>query len=617
MAKIDFVPRFGERIRLLTSLEWQRVLTAAAKVAEAVRERGDYAALIGMPQIWWQSHFPSGKPSESVAEPSGLYFLDVPCGNPREFAAVLQEEKLCSCGVKLAYITHDGKALRLVAAMLDNAAIIPSFESRREWLASQLGISDYDRRPMTLASMCYAPGSGDVVYEASDLWSFTPQVLPVFTDAEDAQPKQLDNMIPEMPLLVQYFIDKSDPRFRAATVLAMLPILGGLATDLRMEYIDGEEHSPSFMAVMIAPQASGKSFARRIWRVLTERLHNEDAAAWEEERIWRESLRNSLRDFKKTEGVQKDPDVVIRLVPSKITEPMFFKRLHNAKGKHLIGFYEEIDSLTKEAKGASYDDKRDLFREAFDNAEHGRDVANVESFSGMERIFYNFLALGTPASVRRFYNNAEDGLVSRTIFYQIPIDIFDDIPIHQKMIKSELETIRQWTDYLIDLRKELPSMVGTDGKVHIKTAIIDSIAKEWRKAATLRAVKSGSQAEGIFLKRACVIAWRACCVFWLLWQLDKGADTRRKLHDCFCWIADMVLRGQCELFGVEIDRLNFERKQQQPLTLFERLPKVFTTEDVAALQAQLQLKVIPRQTLYRWKQRKLIQKINKSQFEKL
>lgn len=613
-AVFDITLRFNEPPRQVSPGVWRRVVSAAAKPLEAVRS-GNFAELVEMPQIWWQAHFPDGVVSEDAAMPSGLYFLDILCPHPAEVGRLIGEEKdLASLGVKIMYVSHDARALRVVAMFLNNKECGTTFVSARQWLAAQLGADDYDSRPMSLTSMCYAPCKADIVYEAEDLLTFSPVAMPTF--GEDAV-RSDEQSFPVWPPLVQLFVQKSDPRFRGATIFAMLPILGGLATDLRMEFLDGEEHSPSFMSVIIAPQASGKSFARRIWRQLTARLHDEDAVAWEMERKWRESLRDSFKDAKKVEGIDKDPEVVIRLVPSKITEPQFFRRLHNAKGQHLIGFYEELDSLTKETKGSAYDDKRDLFREAFDNAEHGRDVANVESFSGMEKIFYNFLALGTPASVRRFYNNAEDGLVSRTIFYQLPIDVFDDLPVHEKFTDEEIRMIKNWTDYLIDLRKNFPAMLGSDGKVHLNVQILDNIARAWRQDASMKAIKSGSQAEGIFLKRASVIAWRACCVLWVLYNLDTSQDTIAKLTENFVWIADNVLAGQCNLFGQEIDQLNYAKKERKKTSLFENLPSVFNADDVVATQAQLGLKPDRTTIIYRWKLRGLIQKINKNQFKKV
>ena len=450
---------------------------------------------------------------------------------------------------------------------------------------------------------------------------YWPRDIAELLDSEEAEQEgeevqTLDDTPPTMPNVIDFFVKRSDPRFKAASVLAMLPVLGGLATDVRATFPDGEEHSLSFMSVIVAPQASGKSYARRIWKHLTQRLHEEDAVAWEQERLWRETLKESARDFKKIEGASRDPEVVIRLVPSKITEPQFFKRLHYSKGRHLIGFYEEIDSLTKEAKGSSYDDKRDLFREAFDNAEHGRDVANVESFSGMERIYYNFVALGTYDRVMTFYNNAEDGLVSRTIFYQLPVGVFDSMPEHKPISASESLAVRQIADYLIDIKQKQPMLVNAKGKVEIDTTdYIDPIWREWRKMAELRAIKNGSEAEGILLKRASVIAWRATVLYWLLWELQTDALTLQRLHDAFFWTADIVLREQLALFGQQLEAVQTVRKQPVRKSLFDMLPNVFTIDDVVAL-GKTKNRQTARSKISYWKATELIKKTSKTTYKK-
>ena len=431
------------------------------------------------------------------------------------------------------------------------------------------------------------------------------ELLDTEEEQEGEEVQELDEQSydtpPTMPNVIQFFIERSDPRFTAASVLAMLPVLGGLATDVRATFPDGEEHSLSFMSVIVAPQASGKSYARRIWRHLTQRLHEEDAVAWEQERLWRETLKESARDFKKVEGATKDPEVVIRLVPSKITEP----------------FYEEIDSLTKEAKGGSYDDKRDLFREAFDNAEHGRDVANVESFSGMEKIYYNFVALGTYDRVMTFYNNAEDGLVSRTIFYQLPVGVFDSMPEHKPISPNESGIVRQFADYLIDIRQKQPELVNADGKVEIDTSyFIDPIWREWREMAELRAIKNGSEAEGILLKRASVIAWRASVLYWLLWELREDDETKRMLRDAFFWTADIVLREQLALFGKQLDSVQTSRiRPEKKKTFFDMLPSSFTMDDLIMVGSSN--RTAARRAVCRWKASGLIKKISKTTFQKI
>lgn len=707
---------------------------------KAFRDNGDDQAKRGLPAVMWQAHYPDGHRTNDGAEFSGLYMLDIDhVENPMEiYKEWKATQDFPDLGIMLVFITPSGHGLKVVAIMRRRTGVPNTISAHQQWLASMLGLKEYDAKTKDLARMAFVPLAKEILYENPRMWDMDKEVeqldeetapqggaprqgkeiadyddriavkgnftingrpmvdyvlgwfaanggkpqqgqrnntifrcacyfrnftdysakilaenipsfglsesemLQVCTSAcnaprakywprdiaelldadtaeaeDDAEEKAADDTPPEMPPLIQFFIEKSDPRFKAASVLAMLPILGGLATDLRMRFPDGEIHSPSFMCVIMAPQASGKSYARRIWKHLTQRLHDEDAISWEQERLWRQTLAENMRDFKKVEGASKDPQVVIRLVPSKITEPQFFKRLHYAKGKHLIGFYEEIDSLTKEVKGGSYDDKRDLFREAFDNAEHGRDVANVESFSGMERIFYNFLALGTPNSVHRFYNNPEDGLVSRTIFYQLPVGVFDAMPEHLPISVTESAQVRQRCDVLIDLKQSQPEMLDSEGHVLLDTAeYLDPIWREWRSMAELRAIKNGSEAEGILLKRASVIAWRASCLYWLLWGLKIDDDTIAKLRKAFFWTADMVLREQCALFAQPLDNVQTSVASYKSQSLYDKLPQIFTYEDMIANSNGKSKKTQYNRT-QTWLGRGLIVKINAKQFQKI
>lgn len=731
----DYCERFDKPCQPCTPADWQRLTKRATDIVRRYRATHYDKLKRSLPAVCWQAHFSDGHRSNKSAVFSGLFQLDIDhVDNPKEMFDQWGVRLLESLGVKLVFITPSGKGLKLVAQMIDRPNVERTIEAHQAWLASALGLKEYDACTKDLARMSFVPAAGDILFQVSDLWeidnvmqlssesSATPSVgqsaptadlaeysasvevkgqfeiygkpmvdyvlawfalnggnpklgernnkiyrcalyfrnftdfnarilaenIPSFGLSQDEMlqvcksactamrslnyyPRNVKDLLqvethqdadstaetnqptelPEFPPLVQIFVEKSDPRFRTATVLAMLPILGALATDLRMEFPDGEEHSASFMSVIVAPQASGKSFARRLWRILTERLHDEDLVAWEQERKWRETLQQTSLQSKKVDGLQRDPEVVIRLVPSKITEPQFFRRLHHAKGKHLLGFYEEIDSLTKEAKGSSYDNKRDLFREAFDNAEHGRDVANVDSFSGVERIFYNFLTLGTPKSVLSFYSNAEDGLVSRTIFYRLPVDIFDELPLHQKFSQTDLAQIKVCTDFLIDLKQNLGDMIDKNGKIFLPTPEIDQIWSGWRRKAESRALRRGSTAEGIFLKRASVIAWRACCVFAVLWDMQFTPEMTEKMRKVFYWLADTIMEEQVAIFGDKLEQTFVSLNDAHKVDVFALLPDTFDRNQLQQLLHENRRTTPARTLISLWKKKGLITKEGK------
>ncbi len=239
-------------------------------------------------------------------------------------------------------------------------------------------------------------------------------LAPADTDTETATTAAdsldaLERTLPPLPPLLAPLIQACPPDYRASTLVSLLPVLGTLATGLQARYLDGTLHTPSFFVVVEAPQASGKSFVRGVINELLAPLR----AADEEARMAEDTWKREFSRMRNAKEVPTRPEVCIRLVPASISVAMLLHRLKNAKGKHLFSFAEEIDTLTKSNQSGAWAQKSDIYRNAFDNAEYGQDYMNENSTSTLVRVFYNLLVLGTPRAVRRFFNDPENGLVSR------------------------------------------------------------------------------------------------------------------------------------------------------------------------------------------------------------
>ena len=568
---------------VLDGKAWSKFIrTNATKDLIAMyRETGNKDCL-AVPLVHWMCH---------DDEMNSLFVLEYSADDPR--ALWDKVELTPKDGIVLAYINAAGNALIIVAQMLEREGVKNTLLEHQAWLTNHLDIG----QPILTTSPARAftiPCKDDILFEDKTLWLGKPmEVTPIFEKIEVTEEPLAMKEPPEMPPLVQMFVDKADPKFKAATVLAMLPMLGALATDLRMTFVDGEVHSPSFMTCICAPQACGKSFIRRIFETLMARLIEEDAVAWEEFRQWEEQRALNMQAAKKIEGFPTRPSSNVRIAANTLTENQLLFRLLYSDGLHMIGYWEEIDTLIKNEKGGAYTAIREIFREAFDNAKHGRDVSSVGAFKGIVKVFLNFVVSGTPLSVKKFYNNAEDGLVSRTIFWNLPVTPFDPTPMNGTFNETEKAAVRKMADYLMDLKKEEPSMAGADGKIYLDAPEINSIWREWRRINEGDARANQDLPKATFLKRASVIAWRACHVLWLLWGIQKTVEkggTREsviaKLRDCFFWIADTVLEEQVKMFGAEIERhaeaigtANLTNKQ-----VFERLDDVFTYDDVLSMK---------------------------------
>ena len=176
--------------------------------------------------------------------------------------------------------------------------------------------------------------------------------------------------------------------------------------------------------------------------------------------------------------------------------------------------------------------------------------------------------------------------------------------------------IRQMCDVLIDI-KNLEGLPHDDeDHVLIDTEPLDAIWAEWRRKAESDAVLKGDEAEGIFLKRASVIAWRACCVMWVLWGLDRDEKTLSNLHDEFFWLADIVLREQVALFGEALAKAQFGRKHyENKPSLFDQLPREFKWQDMASFNGNLTQRNASTY-LTRWLKRGLIVRLGTNHYQK-
>ena len=83
--------------------------------------------------------------------------------------------------------------------------------------------------------------------------------------------------LPELPRLLKLVCRRLPEDYRAAMIIASLPVLGTLATRIRFEYLDRQEQSLSFFSCITAPAASGKSFIRKPLDLLLTPINEQDA----------------------------------------------------------------------------------------------------------------------------------------------------------------------------------------------------------------------------------------------------------------------------------------------------------------------------------------------------
>ena len=409
--------------------------------------------------------------------------------------------------------------------------------------------------------------------------------------------------LPQLPPLFREFVRMCPPDFKAVQLVSMLPVVGALCTGVRSTYLDGNAQSPSFITVVTAPQASGKSFARNMYNSLTARIQAQDAT----NRAIEEAYRQELKKAKNAKEQPEDPRPCIRLLPPSVSVAKLLQRLDYAGGRHLLTFAEEIDTLTKSNRSGTWAQKSDIYRNAFDNAEYGQDYMSDASYSTITRVYYNLLVLGTPRAVGRFFNDVEDGLVSRVLFAEIPDQAGKRMPKFGKFTASAEKRV----DAIVERLMQMKDCYELD---YLNKAIDD-----WLEQRRLDFLRTQNMALEIFRRRAAVIGFRAGMVAVACYEAAMASDENgnkayyaKRVKDFALWVANYALTALLSRFGEkmeEVQRDTTPRKRTVYTDLFAELAATFTSDDLRACVRRNGVKSPIKQIIYCWRQNEIIAKV--------
>ena len=202
-----------------------------------------------------------------------------------------------------------------------------------------------------------------------------------------------------------------------------------LMTRCWYEHYDGIMTRLNPTAMFIGPPACGKSFVDRLDRQIMAALKTADAPGRQAEKDYKKKRNERATSSKAQKGEPlEQPQEMIRYLPSKTSNNIFFRRSENAKeiigGElmhlHLYMFDSELDSAVNAQKG-DWAGKHDLELKAFHNEFSGVDFANTDSANDLIQIFWNQVITGTPVSLAKKFNprNINDGFCTRVSICKI------------------------------------------------------------------------------------------------------------------------------------------------------------------------------------------------------
>lgn len=417
----------------------------------------------------------------------------------------------------------------------------------------------------------------------------------------EAELQRSDLSLPPLPRVLELICRRLPERFRPAMVIASLPILGALATRVRFQYLDKQEHSFSFMSCITAPAATGKSFIRKPVNLLLTPIDRQD----EIERRKEEEYKDALRAAKNSKMQPTNPRACPRNNGINVSIAKLLQLLAYSEGKHLIGIGEEIDTLVKSERAGVWSQKSDIYRLGFDNAKYGQNYMSDNSFSANVPVYYNLLLTGTPGGMYRFFRDVEDGLVTRFCFAQLPDMFGSDIPAFENYTAAEEEEI-------IDIAETLDKAAGTIACSHVGVRI-----RRWLNDKRDLAIREDSRAIDTLRKRAAVIGYRAGMLAYLL----NECVYTKEVGQFASWVAEYVFQNQMELFGSKFEevaqsQIRVKEKCSHVVSLLQALPEQFTRAELMALRARNGQSTNVAMVISRWRSSGFITQVDKNTYKK-
>ena len=380
---------------------------------------------------------------------------------------------------------------------------------------------------------------------------------------------------------------------------AALFVAGGLMMTLMTRCTYRFYHRPEELrrlnnsTLIIGDPASGKSFATRLFKLLASPIVAAD-------KIGKDAI-NAYREQMRTKGANKEkpkkPKVVVRIHPARTSNAQFIQDMVNAVEEvngepmqlHMLTFDTELDNTLSLQKGGAYIDKQALQLKAFHNEEDGQAYSNVDSVFQEFYVIWNYIYTGTPIALKKMVNeqNFGSGLATRLTCIPLPATNFEMMSRESFVDYDSDERLKAWAEKLDRMKGELSVQ-----------KIVDELY-DWTARRMEDAKENDSKADEMLLKRCAYHGLNFAAPFIVMRHWDKMKQDGNYWcgefeTDEVDWkLAELIVNIQyaCQrhYFGAMAENyfdnklkdasVNVQRRQKT-LEGFERLPEVFTTEDV-------------------------------------
>ena len=406
--------------------------------------------------------------------------------------------------------------------------------------------------------------------------------------------EQIEALSEEFPILKDICKGLKRNQYPAALFVA-----GGLMMTLMTRCTYRFYHRPEELrrlnnsTFIIGDPASGKSFATRLFKLLAAPIVAAD-------KIGKDAI-NAYREQMRTKGANKEkpkkPKVVVRVHPARTSNAQFIQDMVNSVEEvdgqpmqlHMLTFDTELDNTVTVQKGGSWIDKQSLELKAFHNEEDGQAYSNNDSILQDFYVTWNFIYTGTPIALKKKVNeqNFGSGLATRLTCIPLPTTNFEMMTRERSVDFDSDGRLKEWA-FKLDRMKGLLTL----------DKIVDELY-DWTARRMADAKDNDSKAAEMLLKRCAYHGLNFSAPFivmrhWEQMHQDREFWCGEFETDEVDWkLAELIVNIQyaCQrhYFGAMaetyFENKNREaavntRRNQKTYDGFQRLPELFTREDV-------------------------------------
>ena len=389
-------------------------------------------------------------------------------------------------------------------------------------------------------------------------------------------------------------------------------------------HYDGALQRMNPQVLIIGHPASGKSFAKHLDdQIMCSMREQDEVVRLAETRYKQEQKKRGTSSKAQKQDALVEPEGMIRYLPTKTSNNIFFRRLKRAKEMvegqqlplHLYMFDSELDSSISAQSGGAWIGKHDLELKAFHNELSGVDYANGDSINDILPVYWNSVTTGTNVSLHKKFTlrNINDGLCSRVAIFLMERANFRMVGKNLVDNKTN-EALKAWGYKMEKLHGELPLQRLVD---HVYD-LCELSAQEAEAADDL--------VLDYLRKRA---------VFYATWftvprivarEYDKFVKTGKLeitdddlkfstlMYDAVIWFQDYFFGQMLQDSWDNAERVP-RRKNSKNADAYRDLPETFTMKDVMAV---LDIEDNPaRQQCNRWLKHGFVERVKQGKYKKI